>query len=170
MKYIYLCSGAVAKQLEFVSKDKENHNYNQTKSTTYIWPNTTDKETINPIDINAIKTDHKIRDIVILDRVRGVTTVTIASDHINRTGENYLIGNTPHNGMPRFPDASSLYKEETGSVFESYGAKYNMVGLTKTGNKIVSEWLAPIALVWSYVGATVVGRGIPENIKRYNGK
>ena len=170
MIYIYLCSREIAKQFSIVGKKKEHHNYYTTKNTTYIWPNNTNKRTTNPVSINRIKEDHKIKDIVILDRVRGVTTVTIASDHINRTGENYLIGNTPHNGMPRFPDASSLYKEETGSVFESYGAKYNTVGLTKTGNKVVSEWLAPIALVWSYVGATVVGRGIPENIKCYNGK
>ena len=121
MKYIYLCSGAVAKQLEFVSKNKENHNYNQTKSTTYIWPNTTNKETINPIDINAIKTDYKIRDIVILDRVRGVTTVTIASDHINRTGENYLIGN---NKKMVFTDLTRLYTNQEKMITTCLGTKY----------------------------------------------
>ena len=170
MKYIYLCGEGVAKQLELVGKKKENHNYKQTKNTIYIWPNSTNKETINPTKIKMIKTHYKIKSIVILDRTRGPNSPIKARDHINKTGENYLIGNTPNNGMPRFPDASNIYKEKDGLVFESYGPTFNKVVLAKNSNRIISEWLAPVALVWSYVGATVMGRGIPENIKHYNGK
>lgn len=170
MKYIYLCSGSVAKQFGLVSKNKQNHNYNQTKSIAYIWPNSTNKETINPTEINRIKTDYKIREVVIIDRVRGATAQTIASDHINKTGENFLTGNTPHGGLPRFPDVSSVYKEKDGLVFESYGPTFNKAVMTKNHSRIMSEWLAPVALVWSYVGVTVVGRGIPENIKHYSGE
>ena len=65
MKYIYLCGEGVAKQLELVGKKKENHNYKQTKNTIYIWPNSTNKETINPTKIKMIKTHYKIKSITI---------------------------------------------------------------------------------------------------------
>ena len=169
MKYIYLCSREIAKQFSIVGKKKEHHNYYTSKNTTYIWPNNTNKRTINPVSINTIKEDHKIKDIVILDRVRGAKIQTTAVDHINKTGENFLIGNTPHGGLPRFPDASNVYKEKNGNVFESYGRKFNKALLTKNKNRIISEWLAPVALVWSYVGAKTTGHGIPENINNYRG-
>ena len=167
MKYIYLCSREIAKQFGFIGKKKENHSHHTSNNITYFWPNKTNNRTTNPISINRIKEDHKIKDIVILDRVRGTRAQTTAIDHINKTGENFLIGNTPHGGLPRFPDASNVYKEKNGNVFESYGRKFNKAPPTKNKSRIISEWLAPVALVWSYVGATTTGRGIPDNIKYY---
>jgi len=169
MKYIYLCSREIAKQFGIVGKKKDNHSHHTSNNTTYIWPNNTNNRTTNPISINTIKEDHKIKDIIILDRVRGTGSQTKAIDHINKTGENFLIGNTPHRGLPRFPDASSVYKEKNGNVFESYGRMFSGAPPTRNKSRIVSEWLAPVALVWSYVGVKTTGRGIPENINHYRG-
>jgi len=170
MKYIYLCSRKIAKQFNIVGKKKKNHSYYTLKNTTYIWPNNTNKRTTNPLSINRIKEDYKIKDIVILDRVRGTKTQTTAVDHINKTGKNFLIGNTPHGNLPRFPDTSNVYKEKKGSVFESYGGKFNKAKPIRNKSRVISEWLAPVALVWSYVGAKTKGRGIPENINQYKVK
>jgi len=167
MKYIYLCSREIAKQFRIVGKKNEHHSYYTSKNTTYIWPNNTNKRTTNPVSIHTIKENHKIKEIIILDRVRGTRAQTTAVDHINKTGENFLIGNTPLGGLPRFPDASNVYKEKNGNVFESYGRKFNKPLLTKNKNRTISEWMAPVALVWSYVGAKTTGSGIPENINHY---
>ena len=66
MKYIYLCSREIAKQLGFVGKKKENHSHHTSNNITYFWPNNTNNRTINPTSINRIKEDYKIKDIDII--------------------------------------------------------------------------------------------------------
>ena len=119
MKYIYLCSREIAKQFSIVGKKKEHHNYYTSNNITYIWPNNTNKRTTNPVLINTIKEDHKIKDIVILDRVRGTKTQITAVDHINKTGENFLIGNTPHGGLPRFQMHPKYLKKKTAMCLKA---------------------------------------------------
>ena len=45
-------------------------------------------------------------------------------DHINKTGNNFLIGKTPHNNQLGFPDMSDVYKNIKGKVFVSYGRDF----------------------------------------------
>ena len=64
---------------------------------------------------------------------------------------------------------SDVYKNIKGKVFVSYGKDFKRA--KKRNNKHVrSEWIAPIATVWSYVGVEIVGLGIGEDINGIESK
>ena len=164
MSHIYLCSSKLAKQLGIKShKTGANHKLGSKNNKTFLWPTNIDHTTINPEIFSRLKEKHKIRKLLIVDRLQSKTGREKTSDHINKTGNSFLIGKTPHNNQPAFPDMSDVYKNINGKVFVSYGKHFKR---TKKGNSkyVESEWIAPIATVWSYVGVEIVGLGIGEDI------
>ena len=64
---------------------------------------------------------------------------------------------------------SDVYKNINGKVFVSYGKSFKR---EKEGNGkyVESEWIAPIATVWSFVGVEIVGLGIGEDINETESK
>ena len=163
MSHIYLCSSKLAKQLGIKSHETGvNHKLGSKNNKTFLWPTNIDPTTINPEIFSRLKEKHKIRKLLIVDRLQSKTRREKTSDHINKTGYNFLIGKTPHNNQPTFPDMSDVYKNIKGKVFVSYGKDFKRA--KKRNNKHVrSEWIAPIATVWSYVGVEIVGIGIGED-------
>ena len=64
---------------------------------------------------------------------------------------------------------SDVYKNIKGKVFVSYGKNFKRA--KEPNNKYVgSEWIAPIATVWSYVGVEIAGLGIGEDTNGIEGK
>ena len=170
MSHIYLCSSKLAKQLGIKSHETgANHKLGSKNNKTFLWPTNIDHTTINPEIFSRLKEKHKIRKLLIVDRLQSKTRREKTSDHINKTGNNFLIGKTPHNNQPTFPDMSDVYKNIKGKVFVSYGKDFKRA--KKRNNKHVrSEWIAPIATVWSYVGVEIVGIGIGEDINGIESK
>ena len=163
MSDIYLCSTKLAKQLGIKSDETVvNHKLGTKNNKTFLWPTKIDHTTINPEIFRRLKEKHKIRKLLIVDHLQSKTGREKTSDHINKTGNNFLIGKTPHNNQPTFPDMSDVYKNINGKIFVSYGKHFKR---TKAGNSkyVESEWIAPIATVWSYVGVEIVGLGIGED-------
>ena len=164
MKHIYLCNKTLSKQLGINSQRKtEHHNIETNNDNTFIWPETVDKTCINPETYDSLKQALNIRTILIVDSIAEETSVIKTADHINKTGQNFLIKNTPYRDHPTFPDATNVYKNKAGKTFLSLGDR---VGKTKnsSGPWVQSGWIAPIATVWSYVGVKVIGVGIGRNI------
>ena len=164
MSHIYLCSGKLAKQLGIKSHERGvNHKLGSKDNKKFLWPTNIDHTTINPETFSRLKENHKIRKLLIVDRLQSKTGREKTTDHINKTGNNFLIGKTPHNNQLGFPDMSDVYKNINGKVFVSYGKHFKRA---KERNRkyVESEWMAPIATVWSYVGVEIAGLGIGEDI------
>ena len=164
MKHIYLCNKALSKQLGINSHKKtEHHNIETNKDKTFIWPESVDKTCINPETYDSLKQALHISTILIVDSVIDDVAVIKTADHINKTGQNFLINNTPYRKRPRFPDATNIYKNKSGKTFLSLG-DYAEKTKDPDGGRVQSGWIAPIATVWSYVGVGVFGIGIGKNI------
>ena len=82
--------------------------------------------------------------------------------HVNRSGENYLIGMTPHHKYPQFPDMTHIYKthpHKTSKTVHTVGPKrYKKAELN---SKIIwSEGIGLVAPVFHYVGYNIKGFGV----------
>ena len=163
MSHIYLCSSKLAKQLGIKSHQTDlNHKLGSKNNKAFLWPTNIDHTTINPEIFSRLKEKHMIRKLLIVDRLQSKTGREKTTDHINKTGNNFLIGKTPHNNQPAFPDMSAVYKNIKGKVFVSYGKDFKR-SKEENNKHVGSEWIAPIATVWSYVGVEIMGLGIGED-------
>ena len=166
MKHIYFCNKEIAKQLRVsgTNSSKSHYIYTNKKQTIY-WPRQVTKENINPDTFLELKQKHKIKELTIIDRVKINNKKTAINEHINRTGESFLIGKTPHENKPTFPEASLVYSNKKGRTVVSYGKSYNAIS-HKDKKHIISEWIAPISIVWGYVGVKIVGIGVSKLLEK----
>ena len=164
MKHIYFCNKTLSKQLGVNSQRKiEHHNIEINKAKIFIWPEAVDKICISPETYDSLKQTFHIRTVLIVDSITEEAAVIKTTDHINKTGKNYLIGATPYKEKPTFPDVSAVYSKSEGGVFISYGKRFEEVK-TKEAGGVQSEWMAVIATVWKYVGVEIVGIGVGNKI------
>ena len=91
--------------------------------------------------------------------------------HVNRSGENYLIGMTPHYKYPQFPDMTHIYKthpHKTSKTVHTVGPKrYKKAELN---SKISwSEGIGLVAPVFHYFGYNIKGFGLnsANSLKQY---
>jgi len=167
MKYFYLCSKKLSHQLKIIETDtNKTHHVFRDKETLFFWPKAQKIKYINPESISLLKKKHNINKLTIIDRIKsGDKTINIV-DHINKTGTSFLVGQTPHKNKPTFPDATQIYNAESGSVVVCYGDKYKNIEKQQEPNKVSGEWIAPISLVWNYVGVKILGVGITKKINK----
>jgi hypothetical protein len=81
---------------------------------------------------------------------------------VNRSGKNYLIGMTPHDKYPQFPDMTHIYKthphKSTKTVHTVGPKRYKEAVLN---SKIIwSEAVGLVAPVFHYLGYNVKGVGV----------
>ena len=74
-----------------------------------VWPENMSFETINPKGIETLLKVLPHGGLLLLDRVCGVEGFVSIVGHVNRSGNNMLIGNTPYDDRPQFPDMSDIY-------------------------------------------------------------
>lgn len=170
MKHIYFCNKEIAKQLRVsgTNSSKSHYIYTNKKQTIY-WPRQVTKENINPDTFLELKQKHKIKELTIIDRVKINNKKTAINEHINRTGESFLVGNTPHENKATFPDASQVYSNTGGITVTSYGKSYKNIN-NKNSKHIISEWIAPISIVWSYMDVKIVGVGVSKLLEKMEKK
>ena len=162
MKHVYFCSEEIARQLKTPgTKSSKSHYICINKNQTIYWPKRVTEKHISPNTFLELKNKHKIKELIIIDRVKTINKKTFISAHINRTGESFLIGNTPHENKPTFPDVSLVYSNKNGNTVVSYGKRYNEIN-HKDKKHTISEWIAPISIVWNYVGVKIVGIGVSK--------
>ena len=166
MKHVYFCSEEIAKQLKVRgTKSSKSHYMCINENQKIYWPKRVTEKEINPSTFLELKKKHKIKEITIVDRVKIINEKTFISAHINRTGESFLIGKTPHENKPTFPDASLVYNNKKGRTVISCGKNYNDISY-KDKKHIISEWIAPISIVWGYVGVKIVGIGVSKLLEK----
>ena len=138
-----------------------------------VWPKKLSSRNCNPKSIHALKTSEKNRDVVIIDRIKSETPKVNICGHVNRSGENYLIGTTPHDNQPRFPDMTNIYlnnpKRETKTVHTIGPKRFKKA---ETNRKIIwSEAVGLVAPVFHYIGFNTKGIGFNNmnSLKRFFG-
>lgn len=85
------------------------HYYFQTNEVQLVWPVEVSEKYINPKTVSDLITLFNWKEILFLDAVKNVNGLATITGHVNRSGMNFLRGNTPYKNLPRFPDMSHIY-------------------------------------------------------------
>ena len=164
MNLYYFCSKKVFEQFRFEpNKHEYQHGLAIMNGNVFVYPHTTTQQSINPSNLYNIKLSLGIEKVILVDRIFSEEETTKTKDHINRTGVSFLRGNTPFEELPTFPDVSNIYHTKKGKVFMSVGDKKPLKIITGKG-VVLSEWIAPIATVWHYLGTNIKGYGVNKNL------
>ena len=111
----------------------------------------------------AHKKKQDVETLIIIDRIINREGTIKIKGHINRSGTSFLRAETPHKERPTFPDMSKIYKNKFGKTVITIGPE-RFVENNKQKTKTISEALAPIAALWSYVGVSLQAYGCGKNI------
>lgn len=159
---IYICSKIEELNIDITdSKKVANHRTGKLEKRNVIIPTHINSETINPKNFIELKNKLGIDKILFIDRIKGTDKSISISDHVNRSGQNFLRRNTPEGDLPQFPDMSKIYNVVEG--FESFTVHTlgheRFEKLQDDKKNIYSEFVGLIAPVAHYVGIKVSALG-----------
>jgi len=93
----YLCAGPSVWGLDVgIFKKLAGHVFGIMDDKLIVWPKKLSSRNCNPKNIHTLRASVKDRDIVIIDRIKSEISKVNIGGHVNRSGESYLIGMTPH--------------------------------------------------------------------------
>ena len=133
-----------------------NHKLFTKQKKLFLVPNEFDDTTINPKNFLKLKEKMKIKKALLIDETIPKNKRLCITNHVNRSGFNFLIGKTPIANLPRFPDMSKIYNEISGlesTIVHTVGPE--RFHLRPKSNNVISESVGLIAPVWHYVGVKV---------------
>ena len=133
-----------------------NHKLYTKEKESFLVPNKFDEGVVNPETFLKLKEEMKVISILVIDRTIPGDKKLCITNHVNRSGFNFLIGKTPVANLPRFPDMSKIYNKISGlesAVVHTIGPE--RFRLRQESNNMVSESVGLIAPVWHYVGVKV---------------
>ena len=159
----YLCAGPRAWGLDVgIFKKLAGHVFGIMNDKLIVWPKKISSQNCNPKNIHTLKVLGKNKDVVIIDRIKSETPTVNICGHVNRSGENYLIGMTPYDNYPQFPDMTHIYKthsHKTSKTVHTAGPK--RYEKAKLSSKIIwSEAIGLVAPVFHYFGYNIKGLGV----------
>ena len=159
----YLCADPSAWGLNVgVFKKLAGHVFGRMNDKLIVWPKRLSSQNCNPKNIHTLKVLGKNKDVVIIDRIKSETPTVNICGHVNRSGENYLIGMTPYDNYPQFPDMTHIYKThsyKTSKTVHTAGPK--RYEKAKLNSKIIwSEAIGLVAPVFHYFGYNIKGFGV----------
>jgi hypothetical protein len=169
---LYLCVVTEEWQKKIVKKGSvAKHKFGEINNRTIIWPEKIDSETINPKNVNEIKKQFNLKELVFIDRLIGTNKPVSIINHVNRSGQNFLRSNTPFEEYPQFPDMSKIYNKISGLdavVVHTIGEK-RFQSPPSEEKTIWSETIGLIAPVAHYVGIKVfaIGGRDAQNALKY---
>ena len=123
----------------------------------FLTPIQFNKNNICPRNALLFKEKHKLKNIVIFDRVRGTNKNIVIADHVNRSGISFLVQKTPHKNLPMFPDMSGVYitnNNEKRHTVHTLGPG-RFPSQPKEKGVVFSEAAAITASLWHYIGVGV---------------
>ena len=132
-----------------------------------IVPEEFSEVSINPQSFIGLKKKFKIESITILDRLKPDNGPVCVMDHVNQSGYNFLMGQTPTSYLPTFPDMSNIYnqiKNLEGVIVHTVGP--GLFSGMEPSSFIASESVGLISPVWHYIGVKVFARNdYPEKFR-----
>ena len=145
---------------------KYKHTIFKKETHTHIVPEKLNQLCLNPTSVSSLTEDLSIERILILDRVINLKHQACIVGHVNRSGTNFLIGNTPHNKRPQFPDMSKIYnpiKELENIIVHTVGIE--RFSSFKDSDYYISEAVGLISPVWHYIGVEVSSKTYNKKVK-----
>ena len=137
---------------------------------TVVNPTCFNKKNISLKNLDQLKKKLNIERVYMFDQISGLNKNTLITDHINRSGVSFLLGETPYNKRPMFPDLSKIYTcdKKRGVVVQTLGPKRFKNPPNEPG-VVFSESSAIFATLWHYIGVEVVcfGIGLPNQTKTF---
>ena len=129
-----------------------------------IWPDEVLPTTCSPKNLVELKKVVDTNTITILDRIKNTNTIIRISGHINRSGQSFSVGNTPFLDKPQFPDMSNIYvlRSNQKTTVHTIGRERYLSTETLNNETVWSESIALVATVFSYLGFTIKGFGVPD--------
>jgi len=140
------------------------HKIGYHKNRFVILPVKIDSETINPKNLLTLKEKLNIKELLLIDRIKGTGGTVTITDHVNVSGNNFLREKTPQGELPQFPDMSKIYNAIDGYekiVVHTVGPERFKKQQT-SNNIIYSELVGLIAPVAHYVGIKIFVLGLSK--------
>lgn len=159
---LYFCSPPRHWQLTLKhERQRHGHYLYHRDDKVFIWPESVEAKIISPKKIDLLFTELPAKDILLFDRVRGVDGFVSIVGHVNRSGTNMLMGNTPYKEHPQFPDMSNIYQPVPGypqAVVHTLGPE-RFKKPPREANIVWSEAVGLVAPVLHYLGLPLSGLG-----------
>ena len=135
------------------------HNLYYLDNRRVLVPQEFSKTAVNPENFYKIRESMGLDGICIVDKVHPNMRPVCIIDHVNRSGTNFLIGKTPIEALPVFPDMSKIYNRIPGYkqvVVHTLGP--SRFSKQKGQDYITSESVGLISPIWHYVGVDVYAK------------
>ena len=135
------------------------HSFYHLKNHHLLVPQKFSKTIIRPKTFYKIKNRLGLENICIVDKVYPNIEFVCIVDHVNRSGTNFLIGETPVKNFPVFPDMSKIYNTIPGYkqiVVHTLGPSRFLKQYKQ--KQITSESVGLISPIWHYVGVNVYAK------------
>ena len=143
-------------------KAKAKHNIYKWGDQTIVSPQQSPIEAATPTNLIDLKSALEGKELLIVDRTHSSEPIIQIIDHRNQMGFNPLVGKTPLDDHPRFPDVSKLYNK----IDRGFPRRVvNCVGPGRFGEKgeaNTSEAVALVSLSAAYVGWKISALGWNE--------
>ena len=163
--YLSLSLEAYRKTFSSVSQEKKSmvhHSVYKWEDKTIVSPQQPLIEAATPANLINLKRELKGKELLIVDRTLSSKPIIQIKDHRNQMGFNPLVGKTPLDDHPRFPDVSKLYNK----IDRGFPRRVvNCVGPGRFGEKgeaNTSEAVALVSLSAAYVGWKISALGWNE--------
>ena len=160
--YLPLALEAYNKTFSYINQKlqaKAKHNIYKWGDQTIVSPQESPTEAATPTNLINLKSALGGKELLIVDRTHSSEPIIQIIDHRNLSGFNPLVGKTPLDDRPRFPDVSKLYnKTDRGFPMRVV----NCVGLARFWKKKeenTSETVAPVSLCAAYAGWRICALG-----------
>jgi len=132
------------------------------KNHTIVVPIEINFKLFNPYNFNLLKQNIREKHMIIVDKIKTKKPIVHIIDHINKSGFNPLVGKTPFNDKPKFPDISNIYNRTNYSIDQVIAICIGKE-LTDEFLENTSEFIAIISIVASYVGWKITALGYSNN-------
>ena len=141
-----------------------NHYYITYKKHRIITPCNLDIKTFSPSNFNIIKDTLGEDHLIVFEKIKNPNKFIQIVDHINKTGHNPLIGNTPFKDKPRFPDISNIYDKKDYGINQTECTSVGFEMYNKLNNINITEYISVVSIVGSYIGWKITGFGFSDKI------
>ncbi len=113
--------------------------------------------------MRKIKTKCRLDRLLIIDLISSIDQPACIVGHVNRSGMNFLVGRTPYDNHPQFPDISQIYQkfDDLKAITVQTVGPQRFSQYLDESQKYWSEGVAICAPVAHYIGLSVEALGMP---------
>tara|TARA_B100000287_G_scaffold69062_2_gene60677 strand:- start:1489 stop:2037 length:549 start_codon:yes stop_codon:yes gene_type:complete len=144
------------------------HTISYVRENIIVWPTKVTPSNCSPKNLYKLKQVLKSNKITVVDKIKNHNQVVMISGHINRSGESFLVGETPFKNKEQFPDMSNIYLNSTLKSISVHTVGQTRFSHETKLNKttVWSESVGLLSPVFVYLGFFVQAYGVPERLAK----